>query len=110
MITRLLDPLPVPGGGTPTATPVAPATTVVTSNAMTPQEPKDDFLEPTSEPAKEEVVAPEPKAGEVVVDGKVVPAPVTPAPAPVTYTPEQVAELMKRGAAPATPAAPTGAY
>jgi hypothetical protein len=107
MITRLLDPLPVPGGGTPTATPVAPATTVVTSNAMTPQKPKDDFLEPTTEPVKEEVVAPVPKAGEIVVDGKIVPDPaakVAPT-VPVTYTPEQVAELMKRGSAPATPAA-----
>lgn len=97
-IIRLLDPAPAPGGGGATAPAVAPATVVVTSNAMTPQEPPDDgFLEPTAGP----VVTPpvEKPTEQVVVD----PVPLV-TPAPVTYSPEQVAELMKRNAAPAVPA------
>lgn len=92
------------------ATTPTPTTTVVTSNAMTPQPPADiDFTEPTTEPVKEPItkegeqppVVP-PKEGEGTP--AVVP-PVTP-PAPSTFTPEQVASLIEKAKGTPAPTAP----
>ncbi len=96
-ITRLLDPLPVPGNGGTTAATVAP--TQVNGEGFQPapnvEEPADNFLDDNKPPAPDSSTVP-PKPGETVVDP---PTTVVPAvAAPTTYSKEQVAELLKLGA------------
>ena len=99
---------------TPTSggNPVPTTTTGTGFNPTPPLEEEDTFLEPTTkpEPAKEEpklgadgkpLVVVDPAAPKLGADGKPI---VEATPAPTTYTPEQVAELLKRQAAPAVPA------
>lgn len=106
ILHRLLDPVPAPGGGGTTA----PAQVTGTGFQPAPnvEEPADNFLDDSKPPAAADTGAiVDPKVVPPVVPGSTVVDPAAPVvpPAPTTYSPEQVAELLKRNT-PAAPAAP----